>query len=367
MSRQPPLVNAVYYPSWRVYKDIPPSSLQLHKISTIYYAFAIPQENGSLGFLDEYADAQIPVDAELGCLNALARVKRDNPHLKTVLSIGGGTGSRAFPVLAASEHARAAFAQAAARWVQQYSFDGVDVDWEHPRTPAEGRHYVALLHACRATLPAPQFLLTTALPCDPSVLRMLDLRAVGSIVDHINLMCYDFTGPWSSVAGHHAPLFASTEEGTSSQQGLRLLLAHVPPHRIILGIPAYARIFPGATAEGDVYEQEDGGDEDDEDKEELEIDYRDVPPEWKAADVLRVDHGRAAAWAIVPRPGKKGRSDHARNTSFVTMDVPATVRIKAGFVRATALGGLFYWTGAGDAERYEDSLVAAGFDALHGM
>ncbi|CAK7222043.1 hypothetical protein SCUCBS95973_004705 [Sporothrix curviconia] len=334
MNRKAPLVNAVYYPSWRVYKDIPPSSLQLHKISTIYYAFAIPQENGSLGFLDEYADAQIPVDGELGCLNALARVKRDNPHLKTVLSIGGST-----------------------------------VDWEHPRTPVEGRHYTALLQACRVALPSPQFLLTTALPCDPSVLRMLDLRTVGSLADHINLMCYDLTGPWSAVAGHHAPLFAATEEGMSSQQGLGLLLAHVPPHRVVLGIPAYARVFPGATAEGDAYEQEDGGNEDDEDdadKEEVEIDYRDVPPEWMAADVLRIDQGRAAAWAVVPRPGKKGQPGYARNTSFVSMDVPATVRIKARFVRAAGLGGLFYWTGAGDAVRHKDSLVAAGFDALHG-
>lgn len=41
MDRPPPLVNAVYYPSWRVYKDIPPSSLRLDKISTIFYAFAM--------------------------------------------------------------------------------------------------------------------------------------------------------------------------------------------------------------------------------------------------------------------------------------------------------------------------------------
>ncbi|CAK7214426.1 hypothetical protein SEUCBS140593_002178 [Sporothrix eucalyptigena] len=362
MNRNAPLINAVYYPSWRVYKDIPPSSLPLYKISTIYYAFA-------MWFLDEYADAQIPVDAELGCLNALARVKRDNPHLKTILSIGGGTGSRAFLVLASTDHGRSAFAQAAADWVHKYSFDGVDIDWEHPRTPAEGQHYVALLHACRAALPSPRYLLTTALPCDPSVLRMLDLQAVGTIIDHINLMAYDFSGPWSVVAGHHAQLFAATETGASSQLGLHLLLSHVPPNRVILGIPVYARVFPGATCEGDLYEKEEGSNEgeNEEDKEELEIDYRDVPPEWKAEGTLQVDQGRAAAWAVVQRPGKKGRPGYPRSTSFVSLDVPATVRIKAGFARATGLGGLFYWTGAGDAPNYEDSLVVAGFDALHGL
>ena len=240
------------------------------------------------------------------------------------------------------------------------------VDWEHPRTSTEARHYTALLYAFRAVLPSPQFLLTTALPCDPSVLRILDLSAVGRVVDHVNLMCYDFTGPWSATAGHHAPLSATTEEGVSSQQGLRLLLAHVPPRRIILGIPVYARIFPGATAEGDVYEQDATSGYDGNDKELHEIDYRDVPPEWMAADVLQIDRDRAAAWAVVARCGRRKGPGHGRDTSFVSLDVPATVRAKAEFVRAAGLGGLFYWTGAGDAVCYEDSLVGAGFDALHG-
>ena len=33
-------INAVYYPSWRVYKDIPPSKLPAEKITHVFYAFA---------------------------------------------------------------------------------------------------------------------------------------------------------------------------------------------------------------------------------------------------------------------------------------------------------------------------------------
>ncbi|KAL1891942.1 hypothetical protein Sste5346_007286 [Sporothrix stenoceras] len=359
MDRPPPLVNAVYYPSWRVYKDIPPSSLRLDKISTIFYAFAIPQEGGDLGFLDEYADAQIDVDAEHGCLDALARVKRDNPHLRTLLSIGGGAGSGAFSGIAATEEGRAAFAKAASEWVHRYSFDGIDIDWEHPQTLEEGRNFLSLLQACRAVLPTPRYLLATALPVDPSVLGRLDLCGVASLVNHVNLMCYDFTGPWSDCAGHHTQLFSPGPHLPSAQTGVQYLLDRgVPPQRILLGIPAYARVFLGARHEGDGF-RKDEAEEDDEEKEETEIDYRDIPSEWKQQGMLQVDTGRAAAWAVVPR--KKGK----RGTKFVSMDVPATVQAKAHFVRRTGLGGLFYWTGAGDCNEDGESLVAAGFDALH--
>ncbi|KJR89349.1 chitinase [Sporothrix schenckii 1099-18] len=361
MDRPPPLVNAVYYPSWRVYKDIPPSSLRLDKISTIFYAFAIPQPDGSLGFLDEYADAQIDVDAEHGCLDALAGVKRDNPHVRTVLSIGGGAGSGAFAQIASTATGRTAFAQAARAWVHRYSFDGIDIDWEHPASPAEGRDYVLLLQACRAVLPSPQYLLATALPVDPSVLGRLDVRGVAALVDHINLMCYDFAGPWSTSAGHHAQLLAPPHL-PSAQSGVQYLLDRgVPPQRILLGIPAYARVFWDARYEGDSFQKGATDDDDDDEKEETEMDYRDVPTEWKQQGVLHVDPSRAAAWAVVPR-----RRDKVSGSAFVSMDVPATVRAKAEFVRRAGLGGLFYWTGAGDAVETDESLVAAGFDALHG-
>ena len=41
-------INAVYYPSWRVYKGFPPSALQIDKISHVFYAFARVNEDGTL-------------------------------------------------------------------------------------------------------------------------------------------------------------------------------------------------------------------------------------------------------------------------------------------------------------------------------
>ncbi len=68
----------------------------------------------------------MPVDGTLGCLAALALLKQANPHIKTLLSIGGGTGSKEFPAVAVSPSLRAAFARSARQWVDRHSFDGID-------------------------------------------------------------------------------------------------------------------------------------------------------------------------------------------------------------------------------------------------
>lgn len=45
-------------------------------------------------------------------------------------SIGGWTLSDSFPEMAASEKARANFAANCVKLIQEYSFDGIDIDWE---------------------------------------------------------------------------------------------------------------------------------------------------------------------------------------------------------------------------------------------
>lgn len=66
------------------------------------------------------------VDGEKGALAALAKLKRNNPKLKTIVSIGGGTGSKEFPALAASRDARETFARQVRQFCDRHEIDGVD-------------------------------------------------------------------------------------------------------------------------------------------------------------------------------------------------------------------------------------------------
>lgn len=223
------------------------------------------------------------------------------------------------------------------------------VDWEHPKDPAQGHNFLHLLYALRTHLPGPRYLLTTALPPGAWVLRNINLPQAAAYLDYLNLMAYDLTGPWTDVAGHQAQLFPPGGGGGADypatcradcNSGVDYCLSNgFPPHKILLGIPAYARYFPGAQGPGHPFEN--AG----------EMDYCDFPDEWVAG--AQVDRGAAAAWCCDPEKG------------FVSFDNPASVRQKARYVRDRGLGGLMYWTGASDRPG-PDSLVTAGFLGLHG-
>jgi chitinase len=66
------------------------------------------------------------VDGESGCLNAFKKLKRENPHLKVILSVGGSSGSSTFPAFAAQEASRRTFASTSRQVVERYGFDGID-------------------------------------------------------------------------------------------------------------------------------------------------------------------------------------------------------------------------------------------------
>ncbi|KAK7756174.1 hypothetical protein SLS62_001766 [Diatrype stigma] len=358
-----PFINGVYYPSWRVYKQLPPSALQLDCVNRVYYAFVLVNEDGTLRFLDEYADCQISADGAKGCLTALANVKqqRNTPNnnnsknIKALVSIGGGSGSKEFPALAAHRSRRTTLAKACRELVDRFGFDGIDLDWEHPQSDADGKNYVALLEALRAALPASAgYELTTALPVGEYVLRHIDLARAARSLDYLHLMCYDFNGAWTSVCGHQSKLFTQSSSGSGSladvhpelrrsgQGAVAYVTARgVPARQIVLGVPAYARSFGGAHGPGQPFQSHG------------EMDYVDLPLEWVRN--ARIDRDAGAAFYVDESQGGKG---------FVTFDVPETVRRKAEYVKSQGLAGLFYWTGVGDMKG-PDSLVRAGYEALN--
>lgn len=220
------------------------------------------------------------------------------------------------------------------------------MDWEHPSNSEEGRNYVLLLEELRRSLPAPQYLLTTALPVGEWCLKHIDLEKAAERVDFINLMCYDFAGPWTELSGHQSQLYAPAcpHDAFSKRSGhgaVHYFLARgVPSRKIILGVPVYGRSFLGADCVGQRFSAQPG--------EGSVHDYRDLPLP-------------GAQEFMDERLGAAGSS--GGEGGFVSYDTPHTVQIKAEYVKANNLGGLFYWTGVADADGPR-SLVNAGYKVL---
>ncbi|KAL8923602.1 MAG: hypothetical protein Q9208_004549 [Pyrenodesmia sp. 3 TL-2023] len=346
-SRSMPM-NAVYYPNWKVYSQAPPSSLDLKHITHIYYAFAFLKPDGSIYLSDEYADTKIAVDGTTGCLNAMRNLKQRNPNLKLLLSVGGGgAGSEPFASIAKSSSAREQLARTAKQMLDTYQFNGLDIDWEHPDNPKKGSDYVALMSTLRKHLPAPEYILTTALPAGTWALRNIDLAKAASHMDFINLMSYDFAGPWTKMSGYHAQLHtppnSSADMQTSGRSAVQYMRSKgVPAGKIVLGIPAYGHSFVGASHINQKFHASGGN--------EGTFEYSQLP---RPGTHEVVDENAGAAYCL----GGDG--------GFVSYDNPTTVQMKARFAKQQNLAGLFYWTGPGDSKGTR-SLVAAGYNALNG-
>lgn len=324
--------------------------MNLDIISHVFYAFVRLREDGSVYHLDEKADTQLSVDGANGCLEALTKLRRDHhPNLKLLLSVGGGSGSKPFPGIAADPTKRQTFATSIRAFVDRFHFDGVDIDWEHPTTPSDGANYTHLLDTLRTTLPSPRYLLTAALSAGEWCLRNLALAALAAHLDFVNLMCYDFAGPWTDgQAGHHAQLYAphaphNAFARRSCHGAVEFAVARgVPPAKIVLGVPVYGRSFLGVDAVGQRFggHAGEGG----------IFEFRELP---RPGAEERVDEGVVGAVCV----GGDG--------GLVSYDNARTVARKAEYVRERGLGGMFYWTGIADKSGRE-SLLLSGYEALHG-
>ncbi|OMP84901.1 Chitinase 1 [Diplodia seriata] len=366
-SEQPPFIHGAYYPSWKIYRNQPPSSMDLDIISHVFYAFIRVREDGTIYHLDEKADLHYPIPSTsssvpssfpttTGCLASLTHLRATtHPHLKLLLSLGGASGSSPFPALAASPLARSTLATSLSTFLHTHApgFDGIDLDWEHPSTPADGRHYLLLLRALRAALPAPRYLLTAALPAGEWCLRHVPLKDVVGELDWVGLMCYDFAGGWTPRSGHHARLYAAARPhdayGARSVAGAVEYVVGtrgVPAGKVVVGVPVYGRAFLGVDGPGERFEGVGGADGC--------VDYRELPGKLKK---IKEDLGVWGAACL--RTGEGGRRE------WVSFDCPRTVGEKARFVRERGLGGLFYWTGVADKEG-EGSLLRAGYEGLYG-
>ena len=315
--------------------------------------------------LDERMARQLNVDDTAGCLRACVHLKRSHPWLKVILSIHiDSKNNAAFAQVAHCPSKRGNFARKAMDLVDQWSLDGIDskkpnhslfkvtkiflVNWEHPSTTEQGNDYCQLLMNLRQFLFRPRYVLTSAFPAATWALQHINVTQASYFLDVINLMAYDFSGPWTSTSGHHAQLHTPSNPHnfaacTSCASAVQYLMdRNVPSRKILLGIPAYGRSFLGANDVGQKYEGHGGH--------EGAYEYWKLP---LRGSVEHVDEKVGAAYCV----GGDG--------GFVSYDNSKTVRMKAKFAKEMGLAGLFYWNAFGD-RKGQKGLITEGYKALNG-
>lgn len=175
-------------------------------------------------------------------LRDIVALKKHDPELKVMLSIGGW-GSGRFSEMADNARRRKAFAKDCARVVKEFGLDGIDIDWEYPTSDAAGisaserdtDNFTLLMHDIRAAIGADK-LLTMATVADA---KYIDFRKVVPVVDFVNMMTYDM----ADAPRHHAALYASENTPALAVDGCAKahIAAGVPAGKLVMGVPFYGR------------------------------------------------------------------------------------------------------------------------------
>ena len=119
---------------------------------------------------------------------------------------------------------RANFVNNIVKFIREYSFNGLDFDWEYPGQrggkPSDKENFVLLLRELKARFSREGLSLSAAVnPTQWGAQQSYNIREISKSLDFINLMTYDYHGTYDpdKRVGHNAPLFASPQESPDQQ------------------------------------------------------------------------------------------------------------------------------------------------------
>ncbi len=235
-----------YVPGFRGELDV--TTIDAKKLTHINFAFVDVKD--SLAWLTNIATDTIN-------FRKLVGLKKDNPDLKIIISIGGWSWSENFSDAVFTETSRKKFAESSVKIVEEFDLDGVDIDWEYPGLKGEDNIYrgedkpnfTLMFKAIREELDALSrrtgkiYQLTTAIPCFARFIEVTEMDKASQYLDYINLMAYDFYVS-GDTAGHHSNLFPSENydrEDSGDKAFKDYTKIGVPAEKLVLGIPFYGR------------------------------------------------------------------------------------------------------------------------------
>lgn len=310
------------------------SLIDATKLTHINFAFANIVEG----------KAKFELDTDAAKIATLMSLKKQNPNLKVLYSVGGWVWSDQFSSMAAYESTRNKFAASCVELLLKHGFDGVDLDWEYPGQRAEDNvfrpsdkdNFTLLLADIRKALDVQgekdntHYLLTIATGGDQVYIDHTDLGKAHKYLDFINVMCYDFYQGWMFQTGHHANLYPSNKEKYGGNSGVEAIDRHikagVPVNKLVMGIPFYGRQWEKvASADAVLYgSANEGG---------MIVSYWEILEKLKSGKYeKRYDESAKASYLW-----------NAADNIFISWETPKDIKLKTAYIKEKVLGGAMFW------------------------
>jgi len=297
------------------------------ELTHIIYSF-LKLQNDTLTFVN---------DEQQQIVEQLVALKKENPALKIMVSLGGWGGCAPCSELFSSATHRTNFAKTTVALFEKYQIDGLDLDWEYPSIEGYPNHkydtadkfnFTALIHTVRKEMGNRFILSFAAGGFDNFLEKSVDWDAILPQLDFVNLMTYDLVGGYSKVTGHHTPLAGYMPGQQSTQNCVNWLLQHkVPADKLIIGAAFYARVWKQVQAGTNNGLYQSG--------EFLQgVDYKNFSTYFgdTTGFTYHWDDKAKAPWQY-----------NKTKKLFATFDDEKSIAAKTAFIRKHKLGGIMFW------------------------
>lgn len=222
---------------------IPVDSFNTKQLTHLIYCFG--GLNGNRLSLRSSKDSVI--------IKSMVAIKTSQPDLKVMLSLGGWGGCETCSDVFNTAGGRAEFAQSVKEMSDYFGTDGIDLDWEYPvvqgypghtRRPEDKDNFTALVKQLRNVCGKDFQISFAAGGYTAYIDSAIDWKAVTPVVDFINIMSYDLVHGYSTVSGHHTPLYSTPQQQESTDHAVKLLIGkNVPSGKLVIGAAFYGRFF----------------------------------------------------------------------------------------------------------------------------
>ncbi|MCC3357348.1 glycoside hydrolase family 18 protein [Bacillus sp. REN16] len=218
-----------------------PNQIDYSKLTHIIFSFVHPTKDGQILFTGDHATKNLR--------SMVANAHKH--HTKAMLAVGGwfhmngGESYGYFSAALANPNSQSKLADELMGVVERENLDGIDIDFEHPRTDADAKNLHQFMKTLGDKLHAQNKELSIAVHSKIHAQTLTELGYVKyepnmfQYVDYVNIMAYD--GQWDG--GYHAENlspypFSESIVGYWSN----LFDAHkLPKEKLVLGVPFYGQ------------------------------------------------------------------------------------------------------------------------------
>ena len=399
-----------YFPEW-AYKSeaqgyFNVTDLQWNELTHIQYSFAmVDEKTNKIKFGDEFAaikedfsdftDEQMTFNGKVyrpdpslpykGHFNIMQQLKKENPDVDLLISIGGWAGSRGFYTMMDTDAGIKTFADSCVDFIRKYGFDGVDIDFEYPSSTSQSgnpddfdvseprrkvinANYNKMMKVLRETIDkagkedGKDYLLTAAVTASSWVLGGVPDNSYAKELDFLSVMSYDFHGGWNEFVENLANIYPDPADTETLQMlmpvlnmdwAYRYYRGVLPPEQILMGIPYYSRGWEnvnggdGTGLHGKSKTPASGkynvwGDDLDGDG---ELEPAGANPLWHIMNLMEQDPNLTKHWDDI---GKVPHVWQDKEKVFLSFEDEQSIDERLKYIQEQNLGGALIWVMNGD-------------------